>query len=191
MHLKTNPLIARSCSMALALVFTTVTQGFPQSPQPASHSDQPASKSAGPIQDVTFELVLLMESDDQNRTPYDGPAAKGLDKAGYGRMVIAGSATAMVTIGQPATVTGSSRYGQLSVTANLLNTTRQNEVQVRIHLQTRNESPVTIETTARVPMEKWFLVGSADSRLGLPKATADGKRSVAVMRINHGVLVLE
>jgi len=146
---------------------------------------------AGPTKDVTYHIVLLIESDDQNRLQYDGPARDGLTAAGYDRMVIGGSATAMVTIGQRSGVTGTSRYGQLTASTSMLNTTEENEVQVKIHLQTENQSPITIDTTARAPLGKWFLVGATDSRIDLPKHVADGKRAVAVMRIDDGVLLLE
>lgn len=162
------------------------------SPVSAGNKDRKGeAEFGGPTKEVTYQIVLLIESDDQNRKPFDGPARKGLTKAGYDRLVIAGSATAMVSIGEGSSVTGNSRYGQLSITTSMLNTTEENEVQVRIHLQTKSQSPITIDTTARVPLGKWFLVGAADSRVGLPKHTADGKRAVAVMRVDAGVMTLD
>jgi len=106
-------------------------------------------------------------------------------------LVRAGSATAAVTIGQPSTVTGTSRYGQLTALTSLLNTTEKNELQIKIQLRTQNQSPLTIDTTMRAPMGRWFLVGSADSRVGLPKHVADGKRGLAIMQITDGVLPLD
>ncbi|MCO8125361.1 hypothetical protein NHH03_26720 [Stieleria sp. TO1_6] len=145
----------------------------------------------GPTKDVSYHIVLLAESDDQNRRPYDGPARSGLETAGFQRLVIAGSATAMVSVGQRSTVTGVSRYGQLSVTTSMLNTTHENELQVKINLQAKNQSPVTIDTAARVPLGRWFVVGAAESRIGIPTHTDDGKRCVAIMKIDNGVILLD
>jgi hypothetical protein len=172
--------------LAIALTGLTTVSAFAQ-----KQDKKTASELKGPIKDVTYHVVLLVESDDQNRHPYNGPARDGLTEAGYDRLIIAGSATAMVTIGQTSTVTGTSRYGQLSVATSLLNTTEENELQIKVSLQTRNQSPITIDTSARAPMGRWFLVGATDSRVGLPKHAADGKRAVAVMRIDDGVLVLD
>lgn len=111
--------------------------------------------------------------------------------AGYGRLVPAGSATAMVSIGQRSAISGASRYGQMSVLASLLNTTEQDELQIKIDIRSKNRFPVSIDTTARAPLGRWFLVGGADSRIGLPVHADDGKRSVAVMRIDDGVQLLD
>lgn len=145
----------------------------------------------GPTKDVTYRVLWLIESADENRVAYSGPARGGLTEAGYGRLVLAGSATAMVTIGQGSTVTGSSRYGKMSVLTSLLNTTEQGALQIKIDLQTANRSPLSIETTARAPLGRWFLIGGADSRVGLPKHANDGSRAVAIMRIVDGVLLLD
>lgn len=140
---------------------------------------------------MTLRVLWLIESEDENRVSYSGSARDGLAAAGYGRLVPAGSATAMVSIGQRSTVRGSSRYGQLSVLTSLLNTTEQGELQIKIEIQSKDRSPILIDTTARAPLGRWFLVGSADSRVGLPTHAADGKRSVAIMRIDGGVLLLD
>ncbi len=150
-----------------------------------------AAKMVGPTRDVMYQLVLLIESDDQNRLPYDGPARNGLKKAGFDRMVVAGSASAAVTIGQLSSVSGTSRHGHLSVKTTMLNTTERDQVQVQINLQTQNSSPMTIDTVVRAPLGRWFLVGATESRIGLPKHADDGKRAVAVMRIDDGVLTLD
>jgi hypothetical protein len=97
----------------------------------------------------------------------------------------------MVSIGQRTTVCGSSRYGQMSVLTSLLNTTKRDELQISIELQAKNQFPVSIDTTARAPIGRWFLVGGADSRIGLPTHADDGKRSVVIMRIDDGVLLLD
>ena len=146
---------------------------------------------AGPTKDVTYRLLWLIESDDANRLPYSGPARDGLSSAGYARLVVAGSAAAMVTIGHSSTVTGASRYGQMSVLTSMLNTTEKGELQIKVHLKTGNQTPMTIDTTARAPMGRWFLVGGADSRVGLPQHADDGKRAIAIMRIDDGVLLLD
>jgi hypothetical protein len=108
-----------------------------------------------------------------------------------GMLLIASSLASAVTVGQPSTVTGTSRYGQLSALTSLLNTTEKSELQIKIQLRTQNQSPLTIDTTMRAPMGRWFLVGSADSRVGLPKHVADGKRGLAIKKITHGVLLLD
>lgn len=149
------------------------------------------AKFTGPTKDVTFHVFWLIESDDENRIAYDGPARVGLTAAGYGRLVPAGSAASMVCIGQRASVTGSSRYGQMSVALSLLNTDEQDELQIKIDLKSNNRSPMSIDTTARVPLGRWFLVGAADSRVGLPLHADDGKRAVAIMKIEDGVLLLD
>lgn len=146
---------------------------------------------SGPIKDVTYQVIWLIESDDANRAVYEGPASKGLENAGYGRLVTAGSATAAVTIGQQSSVAGNSRYGQLTVLTSFLNTTETGELQIKLQFRVQNQSPLSIDSTMRAPMGRWFLIGSADSRAGLPKHTADGKRGVAIMKITDGVLVLE
>lgn len=172
--------------VALLLTAITSSLAFAQ-----NQDAQTPPEFSGPTQDVTYHVVLLIESDDQNRQPYDGPAREGLTAAGYDRLVIAGSATAMVAIGERSALTGNSRYGQLSVTSSMLNTSRENEVQIEIKLHTGNQSPITIDTTARAPLGRWFLVGATESRSGIPKHAADGKRAVAVMRIDDGVLTLD
>lgn len=172
----------------VVLLLTAVTSSLAF----AQNQDSPLTPEfTGPTKDVTYHVVLLIESDDQNRRPYAGPAREGLTAAGYDRLVIAGSATAMATIGQRSTLTGNSRYGQLSVATSMLNTTQENEVQIEIKLHTKNQSPITIDTTARAPLGRWFLVGATESRSGLPKHAEDGKRAVAVMRIDDGVLTLD
>jgi hypothetical protein len=159
----------------------------------AALAQDPAGDSefAGPTKDVTLRVLWLIESDDKNRVPYEGPARDGLTAAGYGRLVTAGSAAAATSIGQRSTVSGSSRYGQMSVLTSLLNTAEQGELQVKIHIQSKNRFPISIDTTARAPLGRWFLVGGADSRIGLPVHADDGKRSVAIMRIDDGVLLLD
>lgn len=157
------------------------TQGLPST----------SGGAVGPVKDVTYEVIWLIESDDANREAYNGPAAEGLESAGYGRLVRAGSAAAAVTVGKPSTVTGTSRYGQLSALTSLLNTTEKHELQIKIQLRMQNQSPLTIDTTTRAPMGRWFLVGSSDSRVGLPQHAADGKRGLAIMRITDGVLLLD
>lgn len=171
---------------ALLITAMTSSLAFAQ-----NQDAQTSPEFSGPKQDVTYHVVLLMESDDQNRRPYAGPAREGLAAAGYDRLVIAGSATAMVAIGERSALTGNSRYGQLSVTSSMLNTTRENEVQIEIKLHTGNQSPITIDTTARAPLGRWFLVGATESRSGIPKHITDGKRVVAVMRIDDGVMTLD
>ncbi len=146
---------------------------------------------AGPTKDVTFRVLWLIESDDENRIAYGGPAREGLTAAGYGRLVPAGSAAGMISVGQHANVAGSSRYGQMSVVVSLLNTTEHDELQIKINLQSKNRSPMSIDTTARAPLGRWFLIGGADSRVGLPLHADDGKRAVAVMRIDDGVVLLD
>ncbi len=154
-------------------------------------SQEPASNAPGPVKDVSYQVVWLIESDDHNRIEYAGAASEGLKSAGYGRLVPAGAATTAVTIGQRSTVTGSSRYGQLSVLTTMLNTTEQGELQIKIDLHTKNQSPMSIDTTMRVPLGHWFVVGAAESRVGLPKHAEDGKRGVAIMRIENGVKLLD
>lgn len=149
------------------------------------------AKFTGPTKDVTFHVLWLIESEDENRIAYTGPAREGLTAAGYGRLVPAGSASSMVSIGQRANVTGSSRYGQMSVVLSLLNTDEQDELQIKIDLKSSNRSPMSIDTAARAPLGRWFLVGSADSRVGLPLHADDGKRAVAIMKIDDGVLLLD
>ncbi len=145
----------------------------------------------GPNKDVTYRLLWLIESDDENRLAYHGPASDGLSSAGYGRLVVAGSATAMVAVGQRSTVMSTSRYGQMNVMMSLLNTSDRDQFEVKINVQTKDRSPMNIETTARVPKSHWFLVGGADSRTGQPIYADDGKRAVAIMRIDDGVMLLD
>jgi hypothetical protein len=145
----------------------------------------------GPIKDVTCHLLWLIESDDANRIAYDGPARKGLTKAGYGRLVPAGAASAAVTIGQRSTVSGASRYGKMDISATMLNTTESGELQIELNLRTDNQTPLSIDTTVRVPLGRWVLVGSAESRVGLPPHMDDGKRGLAIMRIDDGLMLLD
>ena len=187
-------LLLFGCTVSLAQDAPSETQDAPSETQDASSETQDAPSEpdfVGPTKDVTCHVLWLIESDDENRIAYSGPARGGLTDAGYGRLVPAGSAAAVVSVGQCSTVTGSSRYGDMSVAASLLNTTEQGELQVKIKLQTGNRSPLMIETTARAPLGRWFLVGGADSRVGLPKHANDGKRAVAIMRIGEGVLLLD
>lgn len=172
---------------ALGCLLICLTTVNAQSPSPNPSPRQ----VAGPIKDVTYQIVWLIESDDANRVAYEGPASSGLQAAGYGRLVPAGSATAAVTIGQPSTVSGTSRYGQMTALTSLLNTTEEGELQIKIQFRTQNQSPLSIDTTMRAPMNRWFLVGSADSRVGLPKHVADGKRGLAIMKITDGVMLLD
>jgi hypothetical protein len=147
--------------------------------------------AAGPAEDICYRVIWLIESDDANRLAYDGPAREGLTTRGYGRLVPAGSAAAIATIGKRSTVTGFSRCGQMSVSASFLNTTESGQVQADIRVGTKSPSLVSIDTVVRVPMGRWFLLGSTDSRIGLPQHAADGKRSVVVMRVDDGVLLLD
>jgi hypothetical protein len=149
------------------------------------------SAFSGPTKEVTFRVLLLIESEDANRITYNGPAREGLTAAGYGRLIPAGSAIGMASIGQHASVTGSSRYGQMSVQTTLLNTTEQGTLQIKISLQTDNRMPISIDTTAKSPLGRWFLVGGAESRIGLPTHANDGMRAVAIMRIDDGIMLLD
>ena len=149
------------------------------------------SSFSGPTKDVTLRILWLIESEDANRKSYSGPARDGLSEAGYGRLVPAGSATVMVSVGQRSTVVGSSRYGQMSVMTSLLNTSEQGELQIKLEIQSKNQFPISIDTTARAPLGRWFLVGDASSRVGLSTHADDGMRSVAIMRIDDGVLLLD
>ncbi|MCC9603066.1 hypothetical protein LOC67_21160 [Stieleria sp. JC731] len=188
-------------SNASAQVLSVRQSHQSRQPQPISNTVNPATANSstlssaasnvGPTKDVTYQLVLLIESDDENRLPYDGPARSGLSKAGFGRLVQAGSATSMITIGQRSTVSGTSRYGQLSMMSTLLNTTEKNQLQIQIQLKYQNQSPLTIEATARVPVGRWVLVGAAESRSGLPKDASDGRRVVAILKVDDGVMTLD
>jgi hypothetical protein len=73
----------------------------------------------------------------------------------------------------------------------MLNTTDANELQIKIDLHTKASTPITVDTTVRVPLERWFLLAAADSRAGLPLHAADGKRSVLIMKIANGVKLLD
>ncbi|WP_149499419.1 hypothetical protein [Roseiconus lacunae] len=150
-----------------------------------------ARETTEPTKEVTYRLLLLIESDDNNRQAYDGPARQGLAKAGFGRLVIAGSAMSAMSIGQKSVVTGTSRYGSMSVSMSMMNTTDREELQVKVSLQTRHQSPMTIETIARAPMGRWFLVGAGETRAGIPLHAADGKRGVVVMKVDPGVALLD
>jgi hypothetical protein len=168
----------------LVVVCLGFTPAFAQAPSVES-------RQLGPTKDVTYHVLWLIESDDTHRVAYSGPARDGLTAAGYGRLVPAGAATAAVTIGQRSTVSGASRYGQSTISTTMLNTTEAGELQIEIQLQTQSQTPLSIETTARVPMGRWFLVGAAESRVGLPQHADDGKRGVAIMRIDDGVMLLD
>ncbi len=171
---------------AISLLMTLVIAGNVMAQKPSDDTT-----FAGPNKDVTYQLLWLIESDDENRREYQGPAVEGLSSAGYSRLVVAGSATAMVSVGQRSTVTSASRYGQMSMTMSLLNTSDNNQFEMKISVLTKDRSPISIETTARVPKGHWFLVGGGDSRTGQPIYADDGKRAVAIMRINDGVMLLE
>lgn len=169
----------------ILLTFASTSSAIAQEPGGAGAGHQ------GPTKDVTYHVIWLIESDDVHRVAYSGPARDGLTAAGFGRLVPAGTATAAMTIGQGSTVSGGSRYGQMLLSASILNTTEKDEVQVTIDLQTKNLSPISINSAARVPLGRWFLLGAAESRVGLPKHADDGKRSVAIMKIDDGVMLLD
>jgi hypothetical protein len=152
---------------------------------------QSAAIPAGPIKDVAFQALWLIESDDANRIEYAGPAREALSTVGFGRLVPAGSAMASVTVGLDARVDGGSRYGQLQCQVRLLNTTESGEVQAQVEFRTQPQSGMTIATTVRAPVGKWFLVGAADSRTGLPTHADDGKRAVMIMKVTKNVITLE
>ena len=145
----------------------------------------------GPLKDVTFQIRWLIESDDMNRKPYEGPARNGLADAGFGRLVNAGSLTSSVTIGQKSVVTGGSRYGLFTTSLSMLNTTDNNALQVKIDLQSKSKTPIVIDTTVRIPLNRWVLIGAADSRVGLPVHETDGRRGVMIMRVIDGVQLLD
>lgn len=50
---------------------------------------------------------------------------------------------------------------------------------------------MAIDTTARVPLERLFLVGASESRVGIPTHAGDGKRGVAIMKIDDGIMLLD
>jgi hypothetical protein len=156
-----------------------------------SSQSRPTADWRGPLQDVSYQLLWLIESEDLNRKPYTGPARKGLAEAGFGRLVPAGSAQSSVTIGQESVVSGASRYGPMNASTTMLNTTDKDELQIAVDVHTKTRTPISIDTTVRVPLGRWFLLGSADSRVGLPLHEADGKRSVLIMRIDDGVPLLD
>ncbi len=149
------------------------------------------STTAVATQDVNFQVLWLVESEDEHRVAYAGPARKGLTAAGYGRLVQAGSAAAPVSVGLPATITGSSRYGQFSMTVSTLNTTLTNQIQVKVNAKSRSASPLEIDTTARAPLGRWFLLGSSDSDVAVPKHRATGTRGIVIMRVDQGILLLD
>ncbi|WDQ18212.1 hypothetical protein [Rhodopirellula sp. P2] len=149
------------------------------------------AEAAAPVGNVTYQTLWLIESDDVHRIEYSGPARKALSQAGFGRLVPAGSAMAAVSIGQKSQVGGGSRYGQMTCQVQFLNTTEANELQVEVDLRTRTQPELTVTTIVRAPMEKWFLVGSADSRVGLPTHADDGKRAVVIMKVTDEVMILE
>ncbi|KAA5546075.1 hypothetical protein FYK55_04015 [Roseiconus nitratireducens] len=170
------------CALVLFLLGTTSTSAQSSTAEPSTN---------GPNRDLTFQLVWLIESDDANRIEYDGAARAGLSEQGFDRLVPAGSAMAPISVGEGVSVRGDSRYGQMSVTTSMLNTTEPDEVQVRIELKTTNQSPVSIQTSTRVPLGRWFLVGAADSRVGIPLHADDGKRSVVIMKVQRGPILLD
>ncbi|WP_153557513.1 hypothetical protein [Roseimaritima sediminicola] len=147
--------------------------------------------SAGPLIELNYQILVLIESDDQNRRAYDGPAAKGLAKAGFSRTVIAGSAAAVVTVGKPSSVSGHSRYGQMSTSVSLLNTTEANRVQVDIQVRGNHAQNLVIDTTARLPLGRWVLIGATDTRSGVPTHAPDGTRAVVIMKLQDGPVLLD
>lgn len=150
-----------------------------------------ATSWRGPLKDASYEILWLIESDDLNRKPYSGPSSKGLSRAGFGRVVQAGSARSSVTIGQKSLVSGASRFGPMYASTTMLNTTDPSQLQITIELQSKTLPPISIDTTVRVPLGRWFLLGAADSRVGLPLHEADGKRSVLIMKVSDGVQLLD
>lgn len=161
------------------------------SDRPADVVQEESGKRAGPLKDATYELLWLIESDDENRRTYEGPARKGLTEAGFGRLVYAGATQAGVTIGQQVIATGVSRYGPLTTRISLLNTTASDHLQIKVSLQTNAKTAVALDTTVRVPLGRWFLLGSAETRAGLPKHASDGRRSVLIMKLSEGVKTLD
>ena len=181
--------------LLMAAMLVTTNSKSQDSPLGGSQ-DRPANQTSpdgfrGPLKDASFQLLWLVESDDQNRQPYEGPAREGLRNAGFTRLVQAGSAWTSVTIGQKTMTSGVSRYGPMKVSTCMLNTTEKNELQINIELQTSTNTPINVDTTVRVPLDRWFLLAAADSRVGLPLHAADGKRSVLIMRIVEGVTLLD
>ena len=175
--------------LPLTLVASLVVAQEPADTRPALPVGVAES---GPTTELTYRLLWLIESDDQNRKPYSGAARNGLQKAGYDRMVVAGAVASMTSVGQSSVVVGAgSRYGVLRAKTSFLNTTQRRQLQTKLSVECSSKSPVTFETTARVPLNRWFLVGAATSQAGAPLHEADGKRSVIIMRVDDGVTVLE
>lgn len=148
-------------------------------------------ESRGPLKDVSYELLWLIESNDANRKPYSGRARGRLTKVGFGRLVSAGSVRSSVTIGQKSVASGQSRYGRMIASTSMLNTTEANKLQINVDLKTQSKTPISVNTTVRVPLGHWFLLGAADSRVGVPLHESDGNRSVLIMRITNGALLLD
>ena len=150
-----------------------------------------ADTNSGPLRDATYQVVWLIESDDENRPAYEGQARDGLTEIGFGRLVVAGSVLAGTTIGTPSTVAGESRYGAMQINMQMLNTTRKGEVQVKLKIETKSPAPLQLSTTARVPMGTWAILGASNSRVGVPKAAIDGKRGVVIVRVHEGIVTLD
>ncbi len=144
-----------------------------------------------PMKEARVQVLWLIESDDANRAVYDGPAADGLASAGFGRLVIGASNVLTTSVGQRAMVSGTGRYGSLNVSLTLLNTTDVGELQIAAKLQTQTPSPFQLDTTTRVPVGRWVLLGAAETRAIHPTHVQDGHRSVMILRIDPGVLVLQ
>ncbi|WP_168565765.1 MULTISPECIES: hypothetical protein [Crateriforma] len=143
------------------------------------------------MKEARVQVLWLIESDDANRAVYDGPAADGLASAGFGRLVIGASNVLTTSVGQRAMVSGTGRYGSLNVSLTLLNTTDVGELQIAAKLQTQTPSPFQLDTTTRVPVGRWVLLGAAETRAIHPTHVQDGHRSVMILRIDPGVLVLQ
>ncbi|MCC9643972.1 hypothetical protein LOC71_16945 [Rhodopirellula sp. JC740] len=178
------------CFRLLLLSLVVVVPGSAVAQQSSGKQKQVETVN-GPVKDVSFQALWLIESDDVHRVEYDGPAREALSKVGFGRLVPAGSVVSALTVGRDARLETHSRYGKFKCQVQFLNTTEPGQLQALLELEAQPNEGVAVYTTVRVPMDKWFLAGAGDSRVGLPVHADDGKRAVLIMKVTEEVIVLE
>ncbi len=155
-------------------------------------SNQPATKSAPPVGDITIEIVWLSEAAGEDCPPYTGPVAGSLKKRGFEDLSEVGTIQVWTTVGSKADVSSGVHGGQMEALLEVDESVAKDQllIELRLSADLENQPSIRFSTSVNIPISQWVVFGVAAPASVDP--TKKPAKSVFLMRLKPSeVMVLE